>query len=764
MAKETEIDRLVVRLVGDSRLYIASLKKAGTATTTFVKRASAQIKALGVNMKALGRSLTFRLTAPLMIFGGLAVRQFATFDKAMVESTSIMKVTEKQIKSMSDQAINLSKEGTLLQSPKELAEAYFFLASANKDAEQSMALLPKIAAFATAGTFDMALATDLLTDAQSALGMSSKDVVQDTKNLVAISDILVKANTLANASVQQFAESLTADAATASREFGMELKTTMALLALYADKGKKAAESGNLLGRATRLLSKSARENAKVFDEMGIRVIDEISGEYRNFIDILEDMNVAFEDLTGPQRKAALAQLGFAALAQKSILPLLGATEQLKQYEKELDNAMGTTMGVALKQMKSFSAQIKVLKNNVEILAIEIGKTLAPFVIKLSNLIKRAIGIWDNATESVKRIILIAAAAAAAIGPILLVFGSLISLTSSLTVAIAGLGIAVTTLSVPILLTVAALGLLTGALAGIAGFEIAENIEGIKKGFSSLSETVTRFFRNFNANSASITNFVKGIIKNINFVIADLSRKLIFILKGLKENFLIAMRNIGTIISTRFEIVFKFMKDAATAFFTWYINRWKNVATQTSQIMFDIMLQEIQIAKMEMKLALGKDLDLEADVDILPSFDGKIGGVDFPTLVSKEVDDAMKAIELGKDAFSGILGGVKSLLPSGAVEGEKLKSELEGVLGDGISVPVHLTQGVVAGNAKQTAIDIANQNRLSPQMAVVEKQIKKADEDTGLFKRMTTALEDTVDLLQDIFEKPSLDLEPVGLN
>ena len=54
-------------------------------------------------------------------------------------------------------------------SAKQAAEAYFYLASAGKTAAQSVALMPTVAKFATAGNFELALATDLLTDAQSAL-------------------------------------------------------------------------------------------------------------------------------------------------------------------------------------------------------------------------------------------------------------------------------------------------------------------------------------------------------------------------------------------------------------------------------------------------------------------------------------------------------------------------------------------------------------------------------------------------------------------
>src|SRR5690606_21262168 len=106
--------------------------------------------------------------------------------------------------------------------------------------------------FATAGAFDLALATDLATDAQSALGMTSKDVAKDQENLIRVTDVLVKANTLANANVQQFSEAITNDAGAALKAFGKDIEEGAAILAAYADQGTKGQVAGSNLSRVMR--------------------------------------------------------------------------------------------------------------------------------------------------------------------------------------------------------------------------------------------------------------------------------------------------------------------------------------------------------------------------------------------------------------------------------------------------------------------------------------------------------------------------------
>jgi len=155
-------------------------------------------------------------------------------------------------KEMEATALEISKNG--ITSAKDLATSYFYLASAGLTAEQSVAALGAVEKFAVAGAFDMAEATDLATDAQSALGLTVNDAQANLKNMVRVTDVLVGANALANASTRQFSLSLTNQAAPAMKAFNVPLEEGIAVLAAYADQGIKAEEAGNMFSRMLRLM------------------------------------------------------------------------------------------------------------------------------------------------------------------------------------------------------------------------------------------------------------------------------------------------------------------------------------------------------------------------------------------------------------------------------------------------------------------------------------------------------------------------------
>jgi len=260
------------------------------------------------------------------------------------------------------------------------------------DASQSLKSLGAVNQFAIAGSFDMATATDLATDALSALGLKSADADVNLKNLTRVTDVLVSANTLANATTEQFSTALTTQAGPAMKAYNIQLEEGVAVLAAYADQGIKGHMAGSMFSRMLRLMTKGFIENRKQWQALGVNIFD-ANGELQPLSQTVNELTAAMENMSTEQKKITLEMLGFKARSEQAILPLLGLGNAIADYEKKLNSAGGTTARVAKENMSSFSAQMKIFWNQIKRVAILIGKTLAPELVKITT--------WFNANQEV---------------------------------------------------------------------------------------------------------------------------------------------------------------------------------------------------------------------------------------------------------------------------------------------------------------------------------------------------------------------------
>lgn len=431
------------------------------------------ITTIGRNIQSLGRSYSMYVTAPVVAFGALSVNEFAKFDDAMTGSFAIMGNIDDMMKNKLSKTVrDLSASGKTMFDPDQLASGLKGLAAAGLSATQSMGSLEVVERFATAGTFGLDRATQLLLDSQSALGMVEKDAIKNKENLWKVSDALIKAGDQSTASPEQFAEAL-ANGAADAKNFGMELGTVMAVLDAYASKGNKGAAAGSDLARATRLISKAVRENGEVFKKMGIDPINQATGEYKNFIDIVGEMENAFKGLTGPERSAMLELMGFEALAQSAILPLIGMSDQMKIWEKEQQSATDYTKNVAAVQMKSFTKEMQALWSQLKETGIGIGEFLVPSLKFLGDSLSSTLELWRQLPGPIQGTAIALVGVVAIGGPLLLMFGTGVLVAGQFSIALTALGLSS---------TAAAVGMKALSMASPVGWMIAAATAGFALG------------------------------------------------------------------------------------------------------------------------------------------------------------------------------------------------------------------------------------------------------------------------------------------
>lgn len=541
---EQVLQKLIVVFGGNSTEF-------SEATEKVMKQADN----LRLKMLNIGQTLSMSVSAPLAALKGVATYSFASFDDAMTKSTSIMDgVTEDIKKQMEDQAKAIA--WNTQTSATDAASAYYFLASAGKTAEQSLKSLGVVNQFAVAGAFEMERATELLADTQAALGLATADATQDMLNMTRVSDVLIKGNNIANASAEQLAKSLTTKSGAALRLLNKEVEEGVAVLAAYAAQGIKGEMAGEKLSIVLRETQHAAANHRDEWNKLGIQLYDS-EGNMLKIWDIIGQLEEKFGDLSDEQKYAAFTMLGFRSESMGAIAPLIGQTEAMKDFYEKLNHAGGATDEVAVKQ-RSFMTELQIMKNRVNVAAIELGQQLAPSLRMVNAAISEGLEIWTNLNPALQsaaaHIITIAAAA----GPVAYALGSIPrpiweavipafnSLGGAISTAFTALRVGALTALVPIAPYVLIIGGIAAAVAAVTYAVVGPQgmVDGwnyAKSALQSFWDSTVGFFSNFQHNMTALLSWVRD---NWQTLFVDLGMAVVTFLGNMTSNFFVGIETL----------------------------------------------------------------------------------------------------------------------------------------------------------------------------------------------------------------------------
>ena len=687
---------------------VVYLRTNSTQFQQGLKSAEQQMKATAAVMKSTGVAMSMYVTAPLALIGGASVKAFANFDQAMTESLAIQKnVGEAMRAEMEATARELSTKS--ITSATDLARAYYYLASAGLDAEKSVAALETVNNFAVAGMFDMSQATTMLANSQSALGMKVENTTQNMKNMTRIADVLVGANTLADATVEQFARSLTNKAAASMKALNMSVEEGVSVLADFAEQGIKGQRGGQAFEIVTRDLQQAALRSKDAWEKMGISIYD-AQEKFRPFADIIEDLTLRFSTMTDKQKQQSAMQLGFQARSFSYLKMLLKTSDTMRGFQKRLEDMGGMTKQVADNQLKSFTSQMAILKNQVVDVAIGIGEQLAPYILRLNEYLQKGIDWWNKLDGGVKRVVVVVGLFVAAIGPVLLVLGTLASLAGTVVGMLASWPVVIG-------LIIAAVG---GLVYKLVGKESLVNAwEVVKDAMVKFYHFTVGFVSNFSENIKILIEWLKENWKNMVFDLYNLWATQTKNMVG----------NLGIILKTALELFF---------YFQGYLTKIFDDLFQGD------FVQTIKDALVDAFEALKKWADHALDMlaewavkawDRIKGFftGGKAKAADFGDYVEGFMEDLGDAW-VGGFAATDFMGGAKKILEEGA---SQLKAPLEGFESTIKDLPEFKLD--VAGPVEEVgkAIEQAKEQAEVPtEIEEAVEQQKNAVEERGEFQQI----------------------------
>lgn len=306
-------------------------------------------------------------TAAVGAFAKASINAGSNFDSAMSQVAATMGTTVDKIQNLRDFAQEMGS--TTAFSATEAAEALNYMALAGYDADTSMKMLPNVLNLAAAGGIDLASASDMVTDAQTALGLS----IDETNAMV---DQMAKASSKSNTSVQQLGEAFLTIGANARNVKGgtQELSTVLGVL---ADNGIKGTEAGTHLRNIMLAMNPTTDKAVAAWEQLGVSAYD-ADGNMRELPEVFGELSEAMKDMT-EQEKTDMLSAMFNKTDLASIQALLGTTsERYDELSKSIGNASGAASAMADTQLDNLAGSVTLFKSALEGAQIAVSDQLTP--------------------------------------------------------------------------------------------------------------------------------------------------------------------------------------------------------------------------------------------------------------------------------------------------------------------------------------------------------------------------------------------------
>ncbi|MGN0162672.1 MAG: phage tail tape measure protein [Candidatus Ornithomonoglobus sp.] len=402
----------------------SEMKEFGSVSAQQIAAAGEKVKDVGGKIESAGKAM-MPVSAALAGVGTAAVKVTADFDSAMSQVKALSGATGDDFDKLREKAQEMGAKTAF--SATEAAEGLQYMALAGWNTSQMLNGIEGILNLAAAAQMDLGEASDIVTDALTAFGLSAEDSAH-------FADILAQTSSKANTDVKGLGEAFKYCAPVAGA-LGFTAEDTSLAIGLMANAGIKASQAGtslrSIFSALTSTIALSTDEG-----ECFIVTTTNQDGSMRSLRDILIDTREAFSHLSEAEQ-ARNAKIAFGKQAMSGMLAIVNASdESFNALANSIDNCGGAAQTMADIQLDNLSGQMTLLKSALEGAMISIGDVITPAISKAVEVIQSLVDKFNELPTSAKEVIVAIGAIVAAIGPCLIIVGKLMeSVGTIMTVA-----------------------------------------------------------------------------------------------------------------------------------------------------------------------------------------------------------------------------------------------------------------------------------------------------------------------------------------
>ena len=424
---------------------VAKLRLDAKDFTKKLDQSEGGLKQFGQTVRKTGMKVTAGLTLPLLGAGAGAFKAAMDFEASMTKIESLVGLSSKAVEDFTEDVKRLSAEAA--QSPKELADAMFFITSAGLRGAEATQVLESSAKAAAVGLGEAATVADLATSALNAYGAANLSAVQAT-------DVMVAAVREGKLEATELGESMGRVLPLASA-LGVEFHEVGASFAALSRTGTNAAEAATQIRGILASLLRPTKQAKEALAGMGLSA-EGLRKQIRED-GLLATLKTLADEFKGNEAAAASVFGNIRALS--GVLDLMGAnvatTEQIFANMADTTGTLDTAFDRA-SQTTRF--KLDQAMTAVKLTMIELGEAVIPVLVPIIEGLSGAVSAVGDAfgrlPGGIQAAVVVFGLVLAAIGPIIMVVGQLTIALGFLGVEAAAVGATMMTM-LPILALVA---------------------------------------------------------------------------------------------------------------------------------------------------------------------------------------------------------------------------------------------------------------------------------------------------------------------
>ncbi len=472
------------------------MDKFGSVGAQKIAAVGSKMKAVGEAMSNVGQKLTTTVSLPLAAAGAVGIKKFAEVDKTMQLVNATMGNTEEQAnlisKAMKDAAAN-STFGM-----EDAATASLNFARAGLSAEQASSALAPAMNLAAGEGGDLETVSAGLVGTINGFHGSFDDAA-------IYADVFANACNNSALDVNSLSDAM-GIASPIFSTLGYNVKDAALYMGVMANANIDADTSANSLKTGFARLVSPSKEAAETMKQLGIEVTNS-DGSMKSSIEIQQQLHGAFSKLSESEQAAAAS----AIFGKNQMSPWLALINTAPSSVTELNDALnttGTTTDMANSMMSGFGGSLEKLKSSINVAATTLGERLAPYIDKVTQIIQKLTDKFNGLSPAQQDMIVKVGLVVAAIGPLLLIGGKLLTGIGQLMIFAPLIGAAMTSVVLPF--TVVA-GAIAGAVA--VGVLLYKNWDNIKASAAALAQSVSEKWNSIKEKTVGVWNSIKETIQ-----------------------------------------------------------------------------------------------------------------------------------------------------------------------------------------------------------------------------------------------------------